>query len=337
MSIPAQSPIRASAPSLAILKALIASDLAQTNALITAQVASNIPLLETLASHIIAAGGKRIRPSLVLASAALCGYEGERHITLAASVEFIHTATLLHDDVVDRSDLRRGAATANALWGNEASVLVGDFLLSRAFQLMVSDGSLEVLKLLSDAAATISAGEVKQLAISHDMEVKKDDYLDVVHAKTATLFSAACEIGAIVSDQSTYRAPLAAFGRDLGMAFQLVDDALDYSSTNETLGKSIGDDFRDGKITLPVMLAYQRGNDKERQFWKACLEEDGHMSAEHLREAQRYIQAHHAVEDALAEARHYAEAARSHMQHLPKNNAADALIETLDFCVQRAY
>ena len=325
------------APSLATLKAVVADDLVRTNTLITEQVSSEIPLLHALANHIIAAGGKRVRPSLVLASAALCGYEGKRHITLAASVEFIHTATLLHDDVVDRSELRRGEATANALWGNEASVLVGDFLLSRAFQLMVSDGSLDVLKLLSDAAAVISAGEVKQLAISHDMNVKKEDYLDVVHAKTATLFAAACEIGAIVSNQDAYREPLHAFGRDLGMAFQLVDDALDYSSNNETLGKSIGDDFRDGKVTLPVMLAYQRGNEEERRFWGECLEKEGDISDANLAQAQTYIQSHDAVNGALQEAYAYADAARTHMQKLPQNAAADALLETLEFCVERAF
>jgi octaprenyl-diphosphate synthase len=323
--------------SLDRLKSLVASDLAKTNALIQHNVESEIPLIAALSSHIISAGGKRIRPSLTIASALLCNYTGDRHIRLAACVEFIHTATLLHDDVVDSSELRRGEATANAVWGNQASVLVGDFLLSRAFQLMVADGSLDVLQVLSDAAAIISIGEVKQLAISHDLSVKKEDYLDVIHSKTAVLFASACELGAIVADTSHYRAPLRAFGNALGMAFQLIDDALDYSGSSEALGKSIGDDFRDGKVTLPVMFAYQHGDAKERAFWQRCLEGFEALEASDFAHANTLIRKHNAVADALKEAESYGAIARKAAESLPDGEAKDALLDTLAFCLARQY
>jgi octaprenyl-diphosphate synthase len=325
------------APSLERLKTLIAADLHKTNQLIQAEVASEIPLIAALSGHIIAAGGKRIRPSLTLASALLCGYSGDRHIRLAACVEFIHTATLLHDDVVDKSELRRGEATANALWGNQASVLVGDFLLSRAFQLMVADGSMQVLRVLSDAAAIISAGEVKQLAISHDMAVQKQDYLDVLHAKTAILFASACELGAIVANKPGYQQPLRRFGEALGMAFQLIDDALDYTGTAEALGKSIGDDFRDGKVTLPMMLAYQRGTAEEKAFWQRCVEGEEEISDADLAHAQKLIAAHNTVADSLLEAQAYGDIARTAIAELPESAAKEAMLETLAFCLARSY
>jgi len=323
--------------SLDRLKSLIATDLAKTNALIQNEIQNEIPMIAALSGHIISAGGKRIRPSLTLASAMLCGYQGDRHIRLAACVEFIHTATLLHDDVVDSSELRRGEATANAVWGNQASVLVGDFLLSRAFQLMVSDGSMEVLRVLSDAAAIISAGEVKQLAISHDLSVKKEDYLDVIHSKTAILFSSACELGAIVANTPQHQQPLRRFGNALGMAFQLIDDALDYSGNSEALGKSIGDDFRDGKVTLPVMLAYQRGNAEEQAFWQRCLEGHDNFSPEDFVRANQLIQAHNSVADALREAAIYGDEAKAAIACLPEGEPKEALLDTLEFCLARQY
>lgn len=324
-------------PSLDSLKTLVHHDLARTNQLIQAQVESQIPLIHALSSHIIAAGGKRIRPSLMLASAQLCGYSGDRHIRLAACVEFIHTATLLHDDVVDRSELRRGEATANAVWGNQASVLVGDFLLSRAFQLMVADGSLDVLRILSDAAAIISIGEVKQLAISHDLSVQKTDYLDVIRSKTSALFAAACELGAVVAETPEKQEALRVYGESLGMAFQIADDALDYSGDSHALGKSIGDDFRDGKITLPVMLAYQRGNATEQAFWQRCLEGEGAITDADLVQAQAIIHKHHAVQTALEDAATYAETARNALHSFAPSAAKTALLETVEFCVSRSY
>ncbi|NJM93119.1 MAG: polyprenyl synthetase family protein, partial [Rhodospirillaceae bacterium] len=228
---------------------------------------SPVALIPQLAGHIIAAGGKRLRPMLTLAAAQICGYQGLGHIRLATAVEFIHTATLLHDDVVDESDLRRGETSANVLWGNKASVLVGDFLFSRAFQLMVADGSLRILEILCGASAKIAEGEVLQLMTSNDTATTEQAYLEVIKGKTAILFSAACEVGAVLADRpKREQESLASFGLNLGIAFQLIDDALDYSAKQEALGKKIGDDFREGKITLPVILAFLRGEETEREF-----------------------------------------------------------------------
>ena len=240
------------------LTALTRDDLQAVNAIILEHMRSEVPLIPQLASHVIAAGGKRLRPMLTLASAQLCSYRGRRQLGLAACVEFIHTATLLHDDVVDESDLRRGLATANTLWGNKPSVLVGDFLFSRAFQLMVLDGSLEVLKILSDASAIIAEGEVAQLITANDTETTEADYLRVIGDKTAALFDAACRIGAVVGERSeAEQEALGRYGRTFGIAFQLVDDVLDYVANQAALGKAVGDDFREGKITLPVVLAFR--------------------------------------------------------------------------------
>ena len=211
---------------------------------------------------------------LTLLAANLCGYRGQRHLGLATCVEFIHTATLLHDDVVDESDLRRGRSTANAVWGNKAPVLVGDFLFSRAFQLMVADGSLRILDILANASAVIAEGEVAQLITANDTATTEDAYLEVIAAKTAALFRAACQVGAVVADRPRRRRGGAgAYGQNLGIAFQLIDDALDYSAQEAMLGKTIGDDFREGKITLPVLIAFARGDEAEREFWRRTLEE----------------------------------------------------------------
>src|SRR5690606_14386993 len=227
-----------------------------------------------LASHLINSGGKRLRPMLTIAAAHLCGYKGGDHIKLAASVEFLHTATLLHDDVVDESDLRRGKKTARMLWGNQASVLVGDFLLGRAFRLMVETRSLRALEIIANAASIIAEGEVMQLAAAKDTSTTEDAYMRVIQAKTAALFAAAAEVGAVVADRGADEAAaLESYGRNLGIAFQLVDDALDYSGRAATLGKNVGDDFREGKITLPVVLAFRRGDREERAFWRRTLQD----------------------------------------------------------------
>ena len=256
------------------LTSLIRADLEQVNTLILERMQSPVALIPQLAGHIIAAGGKRLRPMLTLAAARMCGYRGARHVALAAAVEFIHTATLLHDDVVDASDLRRGLATANAVWGNKPSVLVGDFLFSRAFQLMVEDGSLKVLEILSRASAVIAEGEVLQLITSNDIATTEEDYLRVIDAKTAELFAAASRIGAVLAERGeAEERALESYGRNLGIAFQLVDDMLDYSAHEIELGKSIGDDFREGKITLPVVLALRASDERELQFWRRTLEQ----------------------------------------------------------------
>lgn len=268
--IPALNPIPALTPSLASLTALLKPQLDEINSCILEKMQSPVSLIPQIAGYLISLGGKRLRPLLTVATAELCGYTGKRHIHLAACVEFIHTATLLHDDVVDESNLRRGMDTANAVWSNKASVLVGDFLFSRAFELMVLDGSLEVLRILSQASSAIAEGEVIQLSSSHDLNLTEDVYLNIIGSKTARLFSAATEVGALVAEAGPkQRKALARFGHALGTAFQLIDDVLDYAADQEKLGKTIGDDFREGKVTLPVILAYKQGIDRE--FWEEAF------------------------------------------------------------------
>jgi octaprenyl-diphosphate synthase len=328
--------------SLAALSQLVRSDLDQVNALIVERMKSPVALIPQLAGHIIAAGGKRLRPMLTLASARLCGYRPEaggapRHVALAAAVEFIHTATLLHDDVVDASDLRRGLATANAVWGNKPSVLVGDFLFSRAFQLMVEDGSLHVLDILSSASAVIAEGEVLQLVTSNDTGTTEEAYLDVIRAKTAQLFAAATRIGAVVADRrEADEAALERFGRNLGIAFQLVDDMLDYSAREVELGKTVGDDFREGKITLPIVLAFARGDEAERRFWRRTLEDQEHEEGD-LERAVQLLRKHGALRDTLARAAAYAEEARADLVRFPAGPERAALEEAVDFCIERGY
>lgn len=316
---------------------LIEADLAEVNRLVLDRLQSEVPLIPELARHLIAAGGKRIRPMLTLLAARLCGYRGQRHIGLATAVEFIHTATLLHDDVVDDSDLRRGKDTANAIWGNKAPVLVGDFLFSRAFQLMVADGSLRTLGILADASAVIAEGEVAQLITANDTGTTEAAYLRVIEAKTAALFQAACEVGGVVADRSDEEVKaLGSYGRGLGIAFQLVDDALDYSAKQALLGKTVGDDFKDGKITLPVLIAIARGDETERRFWRRTLEEQDQRDGD-LAHAQHLLERHGAVRATLARAHDYGEQARRALGRLPASPYRTALAELVEFCIERAY
>lgn len=324
-------------PSIDALSTVTAADLEAVNALIIHAMDSQVKLIPQLAGHLVAAGGKRLRPMLTLAAARMCGYEGNRHIGLSACVEFIHTATLLHDDVVDESDLRRGRATANAVWGNQASVLVGDFLFARAFELMVADGSLKVLEILSHASKVISEGEVHQLITQNDTETSESAYLEVIQAKTAQLFSAAARIGAIVADRpSVEEEALDIFGLNLGIAFQLVDDVLDYSAKQATLGKSVGDDFREGKITLPVILAYRRGTDKERAFWRRTLEAL-EQKADDLEHAIGLLERRDALSDTVERARHYGSIACDAVGLFNDGQDRQALIEAVEFSIHRAY
>ena len=323
--------------SLDRLNTLLQDDLKRVNTLILKRMHSPVALIPQLAGHIIAAGGKRLRPMLTLATSRLCGYRGDRHIALAAAVEFIHTATLLHDDVVDDSDLRRGLATANAVWGNKASVLVGDFLFSRAFELMVEDGSLPVLSILSRASAIIAEGEVLQLVTSNDVATTEDAYLEVINAKTAQLFAAASRIGAVVSDRSEAEAQaLESFGRNLGIAFQLIDDMLDYSAEQSELGKSVGDDFRDGKITLPVVLALRAADDREREFWRRTLEDSEQRDGD-LDHAIELMRRHGTFAATLERAREYGDAARRALSTFRDGPERQALDEVIEFCLERGY
>src|SRR5437868_11219389 len=299
----------ARAPSLEPMIQLVAADLNHVNAVILERMQSEVALIPELAGHLIAGGGKRMRPMLTLASAQLLDYPGTRHHKLAAAVEFIHTATLLHDDVVDGSGLRRGKRTANIIWGNSASVLVGDFLFSRSFELMVEDGSLKVLRILSRASAVIAEGEVNQLTAQRRVETSEDQYLDIIAAKTAALFAAACRIAAVVAERADgAEEALDAYGRNLGVAFQLVDDAIDFASDSETMGKGVGDDFRDGKVTLPVILAYARGSESERAFWRAAMAGERATDAD-LAEATSLLRASGSLDDTFARARLYGQRA----------------------------
>jgi len=331
-------PLRAAAePSLDPMLALVQSDMNRVNAVILDRMNSDVPLIPELAGHLIAGGGKRMRPMLTLACASLLDYGGTRHHKLAAAVEFIHTATLLHDDVVDGSGLRRGRRTANVIWGNPASVLVGDFLFSRSFELMVEDGSLKVLKILSGASAVIAEGEVDQLTAQRRIETDETQYLKIIAAKTAALFAAACRIAAVVAERAPEdEAALVAYGRNLGVAFQLVDDAIDYVSDGNTMGKDAGDDFRDGKVTLPVILAHARGSAEDRTFWRDAML-GRRNSDEDLVHAVSLLRATGAIDDTLARARHYARLAIDALARFPANRARAALSEAAEFAVKRAY
>ena len=325
------------APSLDALMALVASDMNGVNAVILERMQSKVALIPELAGHLIAGGGKRMRPMLTLASANLLGYPGTRHHKLAAAVEFIHTATLLHDDVVDGSGMRRGKRTANLIWGNPASVLVGDFLFSRAFELMVEDGSLKVLRILSHASAVIAEGEVDQLTAQRRIETDEDHYLDIISAKTAALFAAACRVSPVVAEASEEaELALECYGKNLGIAFQLSDDVIDYASDAETMGKGVGDDFRDGKMTLPVILAYARGNMDDRAFWRSAIGGE-RVSDDDLAHAIALLKETEALGDTIERARQYGRRAIDALAMFPASKAKAALTEAAEFAVARAY
>ena len=315
------------------LSRLVSEDMEAVNAHILEACKNHVELIPAISAHLIAAGGKRLRPMLTLASAKLCGHEGSRHINLAAAVEFMHTATLLHDDVVDESTLRRGMSTANALWSNKASVLVGDFLFSRAFELMVKDGSLDILQILSSATSTIAEGEVMQLASSHDLGLSQETYLKIIDAKTARLFSAATEVGAVVggADDAMRRA-LGCFGHTLGIAFQLMDDVLDYTADQEKLGKAVGDDFREGKVTLPVILAYKKG--AGTAFWKKAFEE-GIRNDETLSQATGLLKESGALLKTKQIAQDFVDQALECLKIFPNSSLKEALQELAYFSLHR--
>jgi octaprenyl-diphosphate synthase len=324
-------------PSIDPLVDLVAADMDRVNATIISRTGSEVTMIPEVANHLINSGGKRLRPMLTLALSRLVGYAGDGHIKLAAAVEFMHTATLLHDDVVDESELRRGRLAARMLWGNEASVLVGDFLLGQAFKMMVEVGSLKALEILSSAAAVIAEGEVMQLAAAKNTATTEDEYIAVIRAKTAELFAAACEVGPALSGrQKAEQAASRSFGMNLGITFQLVDDALDYGGASSRLGKNIGDDFREGKITLPVVLAFRRGSDAEREFWRRTLEQ-GETTDVDLDHAIGLMAKHRALEDTIGRAHHYGAIARDALALFPDSKMKTALVQTVDFCIARSH
>jgi octaprenyl-diphosphate synthase len=332
--LPFENPIE---PSIDPLVELVAADMERVNTAILARTGSEVAMIPEVAKHLINSGGKRLRPMLTLALAKLTRYAGDGHIKLAAAVEFMHTATLLHDDVVDESELRRGRLAARMLWGNEASVLVGDFLLGQAFRMMVEVGSLKALEILSSAAAVIAEGEVMQLAAAKNTATAEDEYLAVIRAKTAELFAAACEVGPALSGRGkAEQAACRSFGMNLGISFQLVDDVLDYGGTAQKLGKNVGDDFREGKITLPVVLAFRRGGNAEREFWRRTLER-GETSDADLEHAIGLMAKHRAFEDTLGRAQHYGAIARDALALFPESAMKAALAEAVDFCIARTH
>lgn len=323
------------AEAVAALRALNADDLEAVNATILGAMRSRAPMIVEIAGHLIHSGGKRLRPLLTLAAARLFGYDGEDHVRLAAAVELIHGATLLHDDVVDGSSLRRGEQTANVLWGNKESVLVGDYLFAQAFELMVAVGDLRVLDVLSRASGVIAEGEVMQLATQKNLEATFEMYLAVVESKTAALFAAATQAGAIVAGaDARSEEALRSFGRNLGIAFQLVDDALDYAGREQSLGKSVGDDFREGKMTLPVVYAIDRANAADRDFWRRTIAE-GRQRPGDFERAQEILGATRALDDTFACARRYAARALDDLAIAPVNAFSAQLAEVAAQSVAR--
>ena len=316
---------------------LVTPDMQRVNTEILQRTGSEVTMIPEVANHLISSGGKRLRPMLTLAMAKLTGYEGDGHIKLAAAVEFMHTATLLHDDVVDESDMRRGRPAARKLWGNEASVLVGDFLLGQAFKMMVEVGSMRALDILSNAAAIIAEGEVMQLGAAKNTATTEDEYLAVIRSKTAELFAAACEVGPVLNNRpKADAAACRSFGMNLGIAFQLVDDVLDYGGKSAKLGKNIGDDFREGKITLPVVLSFRRGSESERGFWTRALEL-GEIGESDLETAVGLMIKHRALEDTIKRAQHYGAIARDALALFPASDMKQALEEAVEFCTARTH
>jgi len=328
-----QSP---AAMNIEAVNALVADDMAAVNLLIQKRLNSDVALINELGNYIIHSGGKRLRPVLVLLASHACGYNsGRDHLTLAAVVEFIHTATLLHDDVVDASDRRRGKDTANALWGNEAAVLVGDFLYSRAFQMMVDADRMRIMQILADATNTIAEGEVLQLLNCHDPDTTEQRYLDVIHCKTAKLFEAGARVAGILAgaDAETERA-LATYGMELGIAFQLVDDALDYSASSDEMGKNVGDDLAEGKPTLPLIRAMRQGSAEQANIIRQAIEQGGR---EHIDQVMAAIESTDAIAYTARKAREEADLAIQCLQSIPSSTYADALKTLADFSVSRTF
>jgi octaprenyl-diphosphate synthase len=320
------------------LQALVGEDMGRVNAVIRERMASeHAPRIPEISAHLIEAGGKRLRPILTLAAARLAGYEGTDHVKLAAVVEFIHTATLLHDDVVDESGQRRGRATANILWDNKSSVLVGDYLFARAFQLMVECGSLRVLDILSNASAVISEGEVLQLTTAHDLGTDIGRYEQVIRGKTAALFAAATEVSGVIAGLPEDRtAALRAYGDALGMAFQLSDDLLDYDGASDRLGKNTGDDFREGKVTLPVILAVARGDDAARAFWRRVIAR-GEQREGDLETAMAHLEATGALADSLAAAQAHVDRAVAALERFPDGPIREVLADIARYVTVRLH
>ena len=322
--------------SVADLQLYFAQDMQAVDKLINSYITSNVtPVISELSNHLINAGGKRLRPLLTLAASDLCNYSGASHIKLAAAIEYIHTATLLHDDVVDESFQRRGKPTANILWDNQSSVLVGDYLFSKSFQLMVETGSLKVLSILADASSTISEGEILQLSAVKNIKTDESAYFKIIEGKTAALFAAATEVGAVISNVERKKADaLANFGKALGISFQITDDLLDYVGSDEVLGKNIGDDFKEGKVTLPLIKAISKSSKEEKRFWEEVINK-GMQKSSDLEHALLLMQQHDVFEETRSEAIKWSKKARNYLDIFPESKTKVILLELTYFVVER--
>ena len=319
------------------LKSLVNKDLIKVNSLIKKKLINNIPFIQKVSEHLFDAGGKRIRPMLCLAAGKLCDYNEKNIIELAACVEFIHTATLLHDDVIDNSKKRRGISTAHEIWGNKSSVLVGDFLLSKSFELMVNIEQTKVLKLLSQTASILIKGEISQLLSNNDISITEDDYLEVIKAKTSKLFATSCEIAALIADKpKIYSNALNSYGMNLGMTFQMIDDLLDYKSIENYTGKKIGNDFTEGKVTLPIILAYHRGNNTERKFWIKTIKNSEQKKGD-FEKACDYLNKRNILNDIFTRAKHYGHVAKDALEIFPNKKEKKILLELIDFTLNRNF
>ena len=320
----------------ASIQSLTENEAKAVDQLILEELTSDVVLINQIGHYIINSGGKRLRPMLLLLTAKALNYQQDNHLVLAAVIEFIHTATLLHDDVVDESDLRRGKDTANAVWGNAASVLVGDYLYSSAFEMMVRTNNMRVMEILSKTTTAIAEGEVLQLLNCNNPATTEAKYLEVISRKTAILFSAATRLGAVLADASPeIEQNLADYGQHLGIAFQLIDDALDYSAEEQSLGKAVGDDFREGKMTLPILLAYRKSDADEKKFWKRVIEDE--QQEGDLEQALELIDKYQTLDDTFAYARRYGASAKAALDIFDDGEAKSALINAVDFAIERAY
>lgn len=312
-------------------------DISRVNSVILDKMSSKVPLISQLSGYIISSGGKRIRPILTLATSKLCKYSGERHINLAASIEFIHTATLLHDDVVDESIQRRGQKSANLVWDNKSSILVGDFLLSKAFRLMIKDGSHRCLDVMSKASLEISQGEVLQLLTNNNIKTSESQYYNVITAKTAELFAAACTISGIISEVGKDKEnSLYEYGKYLGISFQIIDDTLDYCSNNNSFGKNIGDDFKEGKVTLPIILAFTRSTEIEKRFWLRVINEKKQCNDD-LMNAIKIINKYNVIKDCFEKAKNFSLMAKDSLGPFESSHEKEKLIELANFSFNREY
>ncbi len=319
------------------LKSLVNKDLIKVNNLLKKKLINNIPFIKKVSDRLLNAGGKRIRPMLCLASAKLCDYNEKSIIELATCVEFIHTATLLHDDVIDNSKKRRGILTAHEIWGNKSSVLIGDFLLSKSFELMIDIEETKVLKLLSKTASILIKGEISQLLSNNDISITEDNYLEVIKAKTSKLFATSCEVGALIANKpKIYSNALNSFGMNFGMTFQIIDDLLDYKSIENYTGKRIGNDFAEGKVTLPVILAYHRGDNIERKFWTRTIKNNEQKKGD-FEKACDYLNKRNILDDIIKRAKHYGSIAKDALEIFPNKKEKKILLELIDFTLNRNF